>query len=201
MYCNKCECENPQNAEFCRQCGSELKISPNRRWIGFMLVLVVIVVIGCIVSAKKIQFTNSNSSYETHTETEKVISETEKQIIYDWGGVIKAESCVGNTAGGTGICYVLEFVLNKVDDKNYIGRLNMEGYQLAEYANITAYASGKRLKIYFKSNTGDGMFGLRYSEGDALVELKYNNDKTLSADWFLPLQDFVNEDTTISKAE
>ena len=110
-----------------------------------------------------------------------------------WAGSYFADHCAGQTAGGTGICFGLEFVLNKSNGNNYNGTMSIDGYQTMVRAKVYAKEVGNELHIFYDSPDEEN-FGFRESYGTKLVTLK--RGKRLIAIW----GDALIESEFVSKA-
>ena len=116
----------------------------------------------------------------------------------DWSGNYQAEYCAGETVGGTSICFILEFTLNKTDDGNYVGDLGVDGYQTYDRCSIYAKEEAGGLNVYYKEGI-DGHGFYDGQEGQLLVTLKKGRKGRTVALWseYLIEKDLVAAKTTV----
>ncbi len=116
----------------------------------------------------------------------------------DWSGNYQAEYCAGETVGGTSICFILEFTLNKTADGNYVGDLGVDGYQTYSRCSIYAKEEAEGLNVYYKEGI-DGHGFYDGQEGQVLVTLKKGRKGRTVALWseYLIDKDIVAAKTTV----
>lgn len=117
-----------------------------------------------------------------------------------WDGTYEAEHCVGDTYGGTAICYTTSIELwSDNDTEYYSGTITVDGWQIGWNCPITATAfDDNSIKIWI-DGTPEGFGGDGFSNGDAIARLRYNNG-SISVDWFRPMveAEYVDQNTRIS---
>lgn len=119
-----------------------------------------------------------------------------------WDGTYQAEHCVGDTYGGTAICYETSIELwSNNDTEYYSGTISVDGWQIGWNCAITATAfDDNSIKIWI-DGTPEGFGGSGFSNGDAIARLHYNSNGNITVDWFRPMieSEFVDQNTGISK--
>ena len=179
--------------------------------IGVLAVIALIVIIAIAVSYNG----NSNNipvsdntpatatvatvdSAKPATAEDSIKAKRPEENRLNWNGEYYAESDMGNTAGGTGIIYAIHIKVEKTDEAgNYKGTMTIDGWQTGVKVSVTGNASGKTLKLWYDKDLYDEEYK-PFTSGDALLALRYDNN-TLSAEWFVPMQDYTNGEITIEK--
>lgn len=87
-----------------------------------------------------------------------------------WAGSYMAEHEAGETAGGSYIGYILTLELNYLDDGNYTGTMQIDGYMTMLRANVYAEEKGKTVTVYYDTPQEDNM-GLNLGHGTPIVTL------------------------------
>lgn len=190
----------------------ETKKSDGKVWyfvIGAIALIAIVIVVALSSNKNKTSQPVAESAYnivaqDTARDT-AVVKAKEDSIAalkaqhkqYNWTGEFLAESYMGDTAGGTGIAFEILFKLRKGDSEGeYTGEMSIDGWQTGIRMTVYATATDNTLKIW----SGKDLTGFKaIDEDEPLVTIYYNSDKTLTADWHLPMNDYTNDNTTIEK--
>jgi hypothetical protein len=178
----------------------------NSMLLGFIVTALVALLILLVIFIVRRQSSDDTSigqevaavdSTVAETVSEEPVEEAAPQI-RRWDGTYTAEHCAGETYGGTAICFITTIQLSSVNGtEEYTGTMSVDGYQTGWSGRISATAfDDNTIKVWVKSSP-DQMF----TNGDAICRIKYNDNGTLSAEWFRAIVDcdFVDQNTKIKK--
>ena len=143
------------------------------------------------------QETAAVDSIVTDVVSEEPVEEATPQT-RRWDGSYTAEYYAGDTYGGTGICYTTNIRLSGVNGTDeYKGTMTIDGYQIGWSGSVSATAfDDNSIKIWVSSSPNQ-----LFNSGDAVCRIKYNDNGTLSAEWFSSMVEsqFVDQNTKITK--
>lgn len=143
------------------------------------------------------QETAAVDSIVTDVVSEEPVEEATPQT-RRWDGSYTAEYCAGDTYGGTGICYTTNIRLSGVNGTDeYKGTMTIDGYQIGWSGSVSATAfDDNSIKIWVSSSPNQ-----LFNNGDAVCRIKYNDNGTLSAEWFSSMVEsqFVDQNTKIKE--
>jgi hypothetical protein len=143
------------------------------------------------------QETAAVDSIVTDVVSEEPVEEATPQT-RRWDGSYTAEYCAGDTYGGTGICYTTNIRLSGVNGTDeYKGTMTIDGYQIGWSGSVSATAfDDNSIKIWVSSSPNQ-----LFNSGDAVCRIKYNDNGTLSAEWFSSMVEsqFVDQNTKIKE--
>ncbi len=179
----------------------------NSMLLGFIVAALVALLILLVIFIVRRQSSSDEATFNqdmiavdsavTEVASEEPVEEVAPQI-RRWDGSYTAEYCAGDTYGGTAICYTTVIQLSSVNDtEEYTGTMTIDGYQIGWSGRVTATAfDDNTIKIWVKSSP-DQIF----TSGDAVARIKYNDNGTLSVEWFSSMVEsqFVDNNTKIVK--
>ena len=116
-------------------------------------------------------------------------------------GIIHVSSYMGQTVGGTGIVYNLEFDLHKELDWYYPGTLTIEGWQYYAKVAVRGYCSEEEGWIEIRFDHCIDGFMDDVEKDSMLVEFRLQPpfaDEQIVAKWSPPLKGFINKDSKIT---
>ncbi|MBR0489056.1 MAG: serine/threonine protein kinase [Prevotella sp.] len=178
----------------------------NSMLLGFIVTALAALLILLVVFIVKQQSSDDSSFSQEVAAVDTTVTETASEEpaeeaapeIRRWDGSYTAEHCAGDTYGGTAICFTTNITLSsKNGNDEYSGNMTIDGYQTGWSGGITATAfDDNSIKIWVKSPQ-DQMF----TDGDAICRIKYNDNGSLSVDWFASMIEaqFVDQNTKIKK--
>ena len=178
----------------------------NSMLLGFIVTALAALLILLVVFIVKQQSADDSSFSQEVAAVDTTVTETASEEpaeeaapeIRRWDGSYTAEHCAGDTYGGTAICFTTNITLSsKNGNDEYSGNMTIDGYQTGWSGGITATAfDDNSIKIWVKSPQ-DQMF----TDGDAICRIKYNDNGSLSVDWFASMIEaqFVDQNTKIKK--
>ncbi len=126
-----------------------------------------------------------------------------QENIINWSGIYLAEKDAGGTYGGTPIFFQTEFSLKRINDNQYEGTMEINGYQ-TNYApaKIKGFVNGNRIRIYFVSSNDDGLnkWGDICSSDTPLLSLSITNG-SIESEWYATLceHEVVDQSTPVIK--
>lgn len=168
--------------------------------LAALLILLVVFIVKQQSASDEIavsQETAAVDSIVTDVVSEEPVEEATPQT-RRWDGSYTAEYYAGDTYGGTGICYTTNIRLSGVNGTDeYKGTMTIDGYQIGWSGSVSATAfDDNSIKIWVSSSPNQ-----LFNSGDAVCRIKYNDNGTLSAEWFSSMVEsqFVDQNTKIKE--